>query len=310
MSSTSRARCFSTGSPKRRSGYMPPGYPPHFRRTPRSHTRRGSTSMRRRPLRAGGRRPPAPPARRRARSTDGRPQQRTLVPSATGPEDGDAAASAHRRRTRRRPPRRRLAPRPARRTAGSRAPDGAGSRRRRPACGSPSARRLHHLVLGQPGLQQEATRVRRSGVPEQPGAADEQPERLLGGPGPRREELLVELQVGDQPDGRAAPAIRCSTASVPMSTGTSGTSSVAASTDPTSVRGSSAARSSRTAVIPGRTARNVRAVAVETDLRTRRRAARGSRSPPPVARPSRRRPRSAPARGRCDTRADAPGRAG
>ena len=48
ISSTSRARCFSTGSPKSRSGYMPPSYPLSFT------TRRGSTSTRKPPVGTGG----------------------------------------------------------------------------------------------------------------------------------------------------------------------------------------------------------------------------------------------------------------
>ena len=58
-------------------------------------------------------------------------------------------------------------------------------------------------------------------VAEQPGAPHEQPERLLGGPRPRREELLVELEVRDQT--RPAPATRWSTASVPIEHGRVGT---------------------------------------------------------------------------------------
>ena len=215
-------------------------------------------------------------------------------PSGDRPEDGDARLGDG-VRTQRRPPRRRRAPPPAPRRAGSRAPDAAGSRRRRPASGSPWRAACTTSWSGSRVCRRRRPSVLRSGVPQQPGAADEQPERLLGGPGPRREELLVELQVRDQ-TRRASPATRCSTASVPMRTGTSGTSSVAASTDATSVRGSSAARSSRTRVIPGRTARNVRAVAVEAHLRTRASRTARSGTPPPVARPSRRTPRSAPAR--------------
>ena len=85
-------------------------------------------------------------------------------------------------------------------------------------------------MVGQPGLQQQHAAVGRP--PEQPGAAHQEPERLLGGPGPGRQQLLVELEERDQADGPVgATGTRWSTASVPMSTGdVGGTASVAAST--------------------------------------------------------------------------------
>ena len=97
------------------------------------------------------------------------------------------------------------------------------------------------------------------------GRPHEQPQRLLGGTGPRREQLLVELEEGDQADRRVAAGTRWSTASVPMSTGDVG-HVVGRGVDRADLgRGSSAARSSRTRVTPGRTARKRGAVAVQAD---------------------------------------------
>ena len=109
-------------------------------------------------------------------------------------------------------------------------------------------------MVGQAGLHQQQPR----GAARRRAPRDEQPEGLLGGVGPRREQLLVELEERDQPDGAPRPVQHRLGADEHVARrrpASSREASVVASTAATSVRGSSAARSSRTWVMPGRTAR-------------------------------------------------------
>ena len=65
--------------------------------------------------------------------------------------------------------------------------------------------RAHDLVIGQTGLHQQP-RLRTGPGREQLGAADEEPQRLRRGAVPRREQLLVEVEVRDE-RGSAPPEI-------------------------------------------------------------------------------------------------------
>ena len=113
--------------------------------------------------------------------------------------------------------------------------------------------------------------------PEQSGRPHEQPQRLLGRPHPRREQLLVELEECDQADGTVGdhrhPVQHRLGADEHV--GGAGISSVAASTAATAARGRSAARSSRTLFTPGRSGAELRAVAVRADLRSFERSSAG-----------------------------------
>ena len=127
------------------------------------------------------------------------------------------------------------AARPARRTAGTRAP--ARRARSAPATTIGSPRRTARTTSWSGSRVCTSSRRRRVGRASR-ARAHEEPERLLGGPGPRRQQLLVELEERDQADGRrsrrrrgAAPP-RCRRAPA-----TSGTASVGASTAATSARG-------------------------------------------------------------------------
>ena len=204
----------------------------------------------------------------------------------------------------------RRSPRPTRRRVGTRAP----ARRVRSApattIGSPRRTARTTSWSGSRVCSEQPPAGRRGGGRRGRGARA--PARR---PGPAAPAAPGRAR-GTRPGRRAAAGgtptrprpTRWSTASVPTSTGTSGTASVDASTDATSTRGSNAARSSRTRAIPGRTARNVlpwqwrhtdgRAVVAAARRRTRRR----------VARPSRRTARTGPAPGTSGTRGAAPAR--
>ena len=180
-------------------------------------TRRGSTSTRRRPLARAASTPDTASASQSAANDGARSSARVEpdVPSATGPSTvtpasatashggGDRlGAASHLGQS----AERREAERLTARGLGGDDPQG-----------SPWLAACTTSCSGSRVCRRRRPRP-SSGVPQQPGAADEQPQRLLGGPGPRREQLLVELQVRDQ-RRRAAHRTRCSTASVPMSTG-------------------------------------------------------------------------------------------
>ena len=55
-------------------------------------------------------------------------------------------------------------------------------------------RRRNHLVVGQATLDEHPSSVRRAPAADETRRAHEEPERLLGGAVPRREELLIELE--------------------------------------------------------------------------------------------------------------------
>ena len=169
----------------------PPRWSPARLLTERRRTRRGAG----RPRRGGGR-PGACTAASASHSACvvGGPEQ----PAAVG-HLGHLHAERAARAPRRRPGPPRPTPRPAPRTAGSRAAR-AGAR-------SASATRvgvavhggLHHLVVGQPGLEQQATgrpAAGRARPGRHPRRAGHEGERLLGGPVARRQQLLVEVEEG------------------------------------------------------------------------------------------------------------------
>ena len=216
-------RCFSTGSPKRRSGYMPPRYllDP---RAPSDQTRRGSTSMRRRPrVRAASTPGAARASAQRGRRSGARTSAR--LPVVDRAEHGDRARGGAPRRTRPPPP-------PASPLSSASPPNGgnpSASRRARSApattIGSPSARRAHHLVVGQPGLHEQppgasprsagaAARAARAPARRPGPAAPAAPGRARGTRPGRRRRWTGRAR-------RPRPT-RCSTASVPTSTGTLG----------------------------------------------------------------------------------------
>ena len=240
------ARCFSTGSPKSRSGYMPPRYrglPSDGARTPSDPARIDVDPQP--PERAARRRRRRRRARRRARRPTARAHAARRVPSldrTRGPSTPAAASASHAAATARRvaahlgqPAERREAER-LRRRASSAATT---------SVGSPRARRRDAPRARAAGSD-EQQRPAVASAPSRRARPHEQPERLLGGPAPGREQLLVELEERDQADRRPA-ARRCSTASVPTSTRHVG-HGVGGGVDRRhlALRGSSAARSSRT----------------------------------------------------------------
>ena len=141
------------------------------------------------------------------------------VPSATGPSTVTPAVGARAlARGGDRLGARRSA-RPARRTAGSRAPAARRSRRRRPASGRRRLAACDHLVLGQAGLQRAGDprpSTRRPRAAGRRGRAARAPARR---PGPAARAAPGRAR-GTRPGRRdgGATGTRCSTASVPMST--------------------------------------------------------------------------------------------
>ena len=248
ISSTSRARCFSTGSPKSAAGTRPC---PQATRSSvaERQTRRGSTSTRSRPTACGRRRRRARRARRRASATVGARTSARVPVASTGPSTVTPAV-ARRPRTRPRPP-------PASPLSSARPPNGGNPRRR-------AAARLGVGDEHRVAVARRAAPPRGRAAGSGPGAA--RPAAVAEQPGARARAARAPAPP-PAPAARAAPGrargtrraatggpragTRCSTASVPTSTGASGTASVAASTAATSARGSSAARSSRTRATPG-----------------------------------------------------------
>ena len=150
--------------------------------------------MRRRPRVRAASTPGAASASHNAVDASGRATS-ARDPSATGPSTVAPAVGHRRARRRHRVRRAAHLGQPAEGREPERARDGCARRRPRPSDrpGAPRApprgRAAGSAASSRPGSSSEA------------GAADEEPERLLGGPGPRRQQLLVELEVRDQADG-------------------------------------------------------------------------------------------------------------
>ena len=261
MSSTSRERCFSTGSPKSRSGYMPPSYPvgpfrPAFGSAP-ERLRPGGDPRRSAGVPGSGRRRHRGPRVRRTAQPPTAPapargwRPRVRRSPDPGPSPPPATSASHGGCDRFRGAAQ-LGQTPEGREAEGLAARGLVRRRRasdRRAAPPARPRGRAGVSAGGAGCPPRSTRRRADGRPAPAARAPAPPPGPAGRAAPGRAR-------GRRP-GRPVRPTRCSTASVPMSTGTSGTPSVAASTEATSTRGSSAARSSRTRVMPGRTARNV-----------------------------------------------------
>ena len=259
ISSTSRARLLQHGVAEEPQRIHAPRVPARPAGGPSDQTAAGIDVDAEAAPASGPPRPRARPGRRTARSTLGRAHERP-GPVGHRAEHGGArgrrtaahaAATASARRR----------PRPTRRRAGTRAPArGCARRRRRPSDrrGAPPAPPRGRAA----GSGQQQTPA--GGVVEQAGAADERARAPARRPGPAARAAPGRAR-GTRPGRRPRGAGRAPSAAdaVEHRLGADQHRHVGdrvgstASTEATSTRGSSAARSSRTRVIPGRTARNV-----------------------------------------------------